>query len=104
MDKHIKHKFNDRLTFCGIKSNETNDSYWITKEVTCDKCKERVRDSNLAIIKSLNLNMEILSMLIDTWNECDENDKSTEYMFARMSEIIDHDEVVDFIMNYVREF
>ena len=42
--------------------------------------------------------------LIAAWNYCDREDKSTEFMFAYMSDVsgVDYDDVVEFVMDYER--
>lgn len=42
-----------------------------------------------------------IEMLHDAWDYCDEEDKSTEFMFQYMSDVanVDYDTVVDFVIN-----
>lgn len=40
-------------------------------------------------------------LLFDAWDYCDEEDKSTEFMFQYMSDVagVDYDAAVDFVVN-----
>lgn len=60
--------------------------------------------SNNKYCKDNNINSDQRAMLVTTWNSCDQDDKSTEYMFTLMSDMSDlsYDETVDFVMNYNR--
>tara|TARA_A100000172_G_C3044260_1_gene111821 strand:+ start:6352 stop:6585 length:234 start_codon:yes stop_codon:yes gene_type:complete len=66
-----------------------------------DKEQELLNDK---YCKDNNINPDQRAMLVATWIHCDEEDKSTEYMFALMSDMGDlsYDDTVEFVMNYKR--
>ena len=41
-------------------------------------------------------------LLLDAWDYCDKEDKSTEFMIAYMIDIsgLEHEEVMDFLLDY----
>jgi hypothetical protein len=56
------------------------------------------------IKKYKGLSESQIESLVDAWNYCDEEDKSTEFMLQYMSDVagIDYDIVVEFVTNYER--
>ena len=66
--------------------------------------KARTQQENDRYCKAAGISSNQRAMLVTAWNWCDEEDKSTEFMFAYMSDMgnVGYDEVVDFVLNYTR--
>lgn len=53
----------------------------------------------------LGLNEATIEVLVDAWDYCDDQDKSTEFMFQYMADManVDYDTVVEFVISYDRK-
>lgn len=53
----------------------------------------------------LGLDEAQIELLVDAWNYCDDEDKSTEFMLAYMADMadVDYDTALEFVISYDRQ-
>jgi len=65
-----------------------------------EKLKNTITNHNNGV-RSMKISEETRQTMLAVWEECDEDDKSTEYLCARLMDCsgLDYDEVIEFMIN-----